>query len=96
MQQANTSIMIHRVSDQVVYSSSIVTLTPGDIVATGTPAGIGSVRTPPAYFRAGDRSGLLVRRYRNADEPRRGADTWSRIEGELCPSTLTSGRRFWI
>jgi 2-keto-4-pentenoate hydratase/2-oxohepta-3-ene-1,7-dioic acid hydratase in catechol pathway len=33
-----------------------MTLRPGDIVATGTPAGVGSARTPPVYFKPGDRS----------------------------------------
>ena len=33
-----------------------MTLRPGDVIATGTPAGVGSARTPPVYFKAGDRS----------------------------------------
>jgi 2-keto-4-pentenoate hydratase/2-oxohepta-3-ene-1,7-dioic acid hydratase in catechol pathway len=56
MQEANTSFMIHSVFEQVAYTSSIMTLRPGDVIATGTPAGVGSARTPPVYFKAGDRS----------------------------------------
>ncbi|MBI3047577.1 MAG: fumarylacetoacetate hydrolase family protein [Acidobacteria bacterium] len=56
MQEANTSFMIHNVYEQVMYASHIMTLRPGDIIATGTPAGIGSARTPPIYFKPGDRS----------------------------------------
>jgi 2-keto-4-pentenoate hydratase/2-oxohepta-3-ene-1,7-dioic acid hydratase in catechol pathway len=56
MQEANTSFMIHNVFEQVAYASSIMTLRPGDVVATGTPAGVGSARTPPVYFKDGDRS----------------------------------------
>ena len=56
MQEANTSLMIHSVFEQVGYASSIMTLRPGDVIATGTPAGVGSARTPPVYFKAGDRS----------------------------------------
>jgi 2-keto-4-pentenoate hydratase/2-oxohepta-3-ene-1,7-dioic acid hydratase in catechol pathway len=56
MQEASTSFMIHNVYEQVTYASNILTLRPGDIIATGTPAGIGSARTPPVYFKAGDRS----------------------------------------
>ena len=48
--------MIHNVFDQVAYTSGIMTLSPGDVIATGTPAGVGSARTPPVYFEDGDRS----------------------------------------
>jgi acylpyruvate hydrolase len=37
----------------VAYISAIVTLEPGDIVATGTPSGVGAGRTPPLFLRAG-------------------------------------------
>ena len=56
MQEASTSFMIHNVYEQVTYASNIMTLRTGDIIATGTPAGIGSARTPPIYFKPGDRS----------------------------------------
>jgi 2-keto-4-pentenoate hydratase/2-oxohepta-3-ene-1,7-dioic acid hydratase in catechol pathway len=56
MQEASTSLMIHNVFEQVAYASSIMTLRPGDVIATGTPAGVGSARTPPVYFKPGDRS----------------------------------------
>lgn len=56
MQEASTSLMIHDVFEQVAYASNIVTLVPGDVIATGTPGGVGSARTPPVYFKAGDRS----------------------------------------
>ena len=56
MQQANTSFMIHNVFEQVAYASNIMSLRVGDLVTTGTPAGVGSARTPPVYFKAGDRS----------------------------------------
>jgi len=56
MQQASTALMIHNVYEQIAYASHIMTLRPGDIIATGTPAGVGSARTPPVYFKAGDRS----------------------------------------
>lgn len=56
MQEASTAFMIHDVYEQVTYASNIMTLRPGDIIATGTPAGVGSARKPPVYFKAGDRS----------------------------------------
>jgi 2-keto-4-pentenoate hydratase/2-oxohepta-3-ene-1,7-dioic acid hydratase in catechol pathway len=39
----------------VAYGSNIITLRPGDVIATGTPAGVGSARNPPIYLKAGDR-----------------------------------------
>jgi 2-keto-4-pentenoate hydratase/2-oxohepta-3-ene-1,7-dioic acid hydratase in catechol pathway len=56
MQDASTSLMIHDVFELVSYGSSILTLRPGDVIATGTPAGIGSARTPPIFLKAGDRT----------------------------------------
>jgi 2-keto-4-pentenoate hydratase/2-oxohepta-3-ene-1,7-dioic acid hydratase in catechol pathway len=54
MQDANTSLMIHNVFEQVSYGSHILTLRPGDVIATGSPAGVGSARNPPIFFKAGD------------------------------------------
>jgi 2-keto-4-pentenoate hydratase/2-oxohepta-3-ene-1,7-dioic acid hydratase in catechol pathway len=54
MQDANTSLMIHTVFEQVSYASNILTLRPGDVIATGSPAGVGSARTPPIFLKAGD------------------------------------------
>ena len=54
MQDANTSLMIHSVFEQVSYASHILTLRPGDVIATGSPAGVGSARNPPIFFKAGD------------------------------------------
>ncbi|NNE36833.1 MAG: fumarylacetoacetate hydrolase family protein, partial [Gammaproteobacteria bacterium] len=47
MQESNTNLMIHNVFEQVMYASNIATLLPGDVLATGTPSGVGSARTPP-------------------------------------------------
>jgi 2-keto-4-pentenoate hydratase/2-oxohepta-3-ene-1,7-dioic acid hydratase in catechol pathway len=54
MQDANTSFMIHTVFEQVSFASHIITLRPGDVIATGSPAGVGSARNPPIFFKAGD------------------------------------------
>ena len=42
--------------DETCNTSSIMTLRPGDVIAADTPAGVGSARTPPVYFKACDRS----------------------------------------
>jgi 2-keto-4-pentenoate hydratase/2-oxohepta-3-ene-1,7-dioic acid hydratase in catechol pathway len=56
MQDGNTSLMIHDVFELTAYASNIMTLRPGDVIGTGTPAGVGSARTPPVYLKHGDRS----------------------------------------
>lgn len=55
LQEGTTAQMIHNVFEQVVYASSILTLRPGDVIATGTPPGVGSARNPPVFLKAGDR-----------------------------------------
>ena len=54
MQDATTALMIHDVFEQVTYASNILTLRPGDVIATGSPAGVGSARKPPIFFKPGD------------------------------------------
>jgi 2-keto-4-pentenoate hydratase/2-oxohepta-3-ene-1,7-dioic acid hydratase in catechol pathway len=54
MQQANTRDLIHSVASLIVYLSAGTTLEPGDVIATGTPSGVGDSRTPPRYLREGD------------------------------------------
>ena len=54
LQDSNTSEMVCRVTDLVSYLSSVMTLEPGDVIATGTPAGVGFTRKPPRFLRHGD------------------------------------------
>jgi 2-keto-4-pentenoate hydratase/2-oxohepta-3-ene-1,7-dioic acid hydratase in catechol pathway len=53
-QDGNSAQMIHDVYEQVEYGSNIMTLRPGDVIATGTPPGVGSAKKPPVFFKAGD------------------------------------------
>ena len=54
VQKGRSSDMIFPVSELVAYLSGIVTLSPGDIIFTGTPSGVGMGRTPPQFLRDGD------------------------------------------
>ena len=54
MQDASTSQMICSIWRQIEVLSTVCTLEPGDIIATGTPAGVGVARTPPVWLRPGD------------------------------------------
>jgi 2-keto-4-pentenoate hydratase/2-oxohepta-3-ene-1,7-dioic acid hydratase in catechol pathway len=53
VQDASTAEMIHDVPALIAYCSRFMTLEPGDVIATGTPAGIGAFRDPPRYLADG-------------------------------------------
>jgi 2-keto-4-pentenoate hydratase/2-oxohepta-3-ene-1,7-dioic acid hydratase in catechol pathway len=55
LQDSNTDQMIFGVDELVSYISRTITLEPGDVIATGTPPGVGFARKPPIWVRAGDR-----------------------------------------
>ncbi len=54
MQRSDVSDLVFGPAALVSYISNIVTLLPGDLIATGTPAGIGAARTPPLFLADGD------------------------------------------
>jgi 2-keto-4-pentenoate hydratase/2-oxohepta-3-ene-1,7-dioic acid hydratase in catechol pathway len=54
MQTSNTSKMIFKVAQLVSYLSQGITLEPGDVIATGTPDGVGIFRKPPVLLKPGD------------------------------------------
>jgi 2-keto-4-pentenoate hydratase/2-oxohepta-3-ene-1,7-dioic acid hydratase in catechol pathway len=54
MQRSNTRHMIFSIPRIIAYISRTIALEPGDVITTGTPAGIGAKRTPPMWLRAGD------------------------------------------
>ncbi len=73
MQRSGTDMLIHSIPAIISFCSLFTPLTPGDIIATGTPDGIGAKRTPPVWMKAGDVlevevSGIGVLRNRIADE----------------------------
>lgn len=54
VQDGNTSDLIHSVGKIIAYISDTVTLRPGDVIATGTPGGVGAGMQPPRYLTPGD------------------------------------------
>jgi 2-keto-4-pentenoate hydratase/2-oxohepta-3-ene-1,7-dioic acid hydratase in catechol pathway len=54
VQNATTDLMITAVPELIAYISTICPLTPGDVIVTGTPGGVGLKRTPPLWMRPGD------------------------------------------
>jgi 2-keto-4-pentenoate hydratase/2-oxohepta-3-ene-1,7-dioic acid hydratase in catechol pathway len=66
--------MSFSVAELIEFASRITTLEPGDVLLTGTPAGVGKSRTPPRWLRAGDvveveieKIGVLRNAVRNGD-----------------------------
>jgi 2-keto-4-pentenoate hydratase/2-oxohepta-3-ene-1,7-dioic acid hydratase in catechol pathway len=67
-------MLMHDVPALIAYCSAFTPLSPGDIIATGTPEGIGARRNPPVWMKAGDVldveiSGIGTLRNRIIDEP---------------------------
>jgi acylpyruvate hydrolase len=54
VQDGTTASMIFQVAETIAFLSRIMTLEPGDIIATGTPAGVGNARRPPLFLHPGD------------------------------------------
>lgn len=54
MQDGNTRDMFYSVPEIISFLSSVTDLEPGDVIATGSPAGVGFLRNPPVYLQAGD------------------------------------------
>lgn len=54
VQNSNTSQLIFRIPALLHYISAAITLEPGDIIATGTPDGVGVFRKPPVFLKSGD------------------------------------------
>ena len=54
MQDGNTSNFIFNIPHLISYTSQFMTLLPGDIISTGTPAGVALGMKPPVYLKAGD------------------------------------------
>jgi 2,4-didehydro-3-deoxy-L-rhamnonate hydrolase len=54
LQDSNTREMVFDVREQIVFISAAITLEPGDLIATGTPAGVGMARKPPIFLADGD------------------------------------------
>jgi 2-keto-4-pentenoate hydratase/2-oxohepta-3-ene-1,7-dioic acid hydratase in catechol pathway len=69
MQSGTTKNFIFDVRHLVSYLSGLITLQPGDLIATGTPAGVGHGKKPPVYMAAGDRCRLEITGLGTLDNP---------------------------
>jgi 2-keto-4-pentenoate hydratase/2-oxohepta-3-ene-1,7-dioic acid hydratase in catechol pathway len=53
-QDSTSAEMVFDVASIVAFASRTITLEPGDVIATGTPAGVGHYQSPPRYLKGGD------------------------------------------
>jgi 2,4-diketo-3-deoxy-L-fuconate hydrolase len=60
MQDSNTSQLIFGVPQLIEFITQSITLEPGDVIATGTPPGVGFARKPPVFLRPGDRMEVQI------------------------------------
>jgi 2-keto-4-pentenoate hydratase/2-oxohepta-3-ene-1,7-dioic acid hydratase in catechol pathway len=60
MQDSSTSQMIFSVAEVIAYVSQVITLQPGDLIATGTPAGVGVFKDPKVLLKDGDEVSIEI------------------------------------
>ena len=88
VQESTTANMIFGVAEVIAYVTRTITLEPGDLIATGTPAGVGAFRDPPLFMQAGRRDHDRDRGHRLADQSgRRGIAC---IAGSACSRGCSS------
>ena len=69
MQNANTNDMVFPVATAISYLSQVMTLEPGDLLATGTPSGVGYARNPPVWMKPGDLVEVNIESIGNLSNP---------------------------
>jgi len=68
-QTGNTRTMIFSVAELIAYISRFITLEPGDVISTGTPAGVGVFREPPVFLQPGDRVRIEIEGIGRVENP---------------------------
>jgi 2,4-didehydro-3-deoxy-L-rhamnonate hydrolase len=69
MQDGTTADMIWGVAELIEFISAAITLEPGDIIATGTPSGVGVFRDPPVFLEPGDRARCEIEGIGSVENP---------------------------
>jgi 2-keto-4-pentenoate hydratase/2-oxohepta-3-ene-1,7-dioic acid hydratase in catechol pathway len=69
MQDSNTDQLIFGVPRLIEFISESITLEPGDVIATGTPAGVGFARQPPVFLQPGDKMEVAIETVGGMDNP---------------------------
>ncbi len=74
LQDSSTAEMVFSVAELIAYISKGITLDPGDLIVTGTPAGVGFTRTPPIFLRPGDEVAVEIEGIGTLTNPVRGEE----------------------
>jgi 2-keto-4-pentenoate hydratase/2-oxohepta-3-ene-1,7-dioic acid hydratase in catechol pathway len=69
MQDSNTNQLIFRVPELIEFITKSISLEPGDVIATGTPAGVGFARKPPVFLKPGDKMEVEIERIGGLGNP---------------------------
>jgi 2-keto-4-pentenoate hydratase/2-oxohepta-3-ene-1,7-dioic acid hydratase in catechol pathway len=69
LQSSNTRHLIFRIPFLIAYLSAVMTLDPGDVIATGTPAGVGAARSPKRWLRPGETVRVEIERLGALENP---------------------------
>ena len=69
VQDGNSRDMLFKIPAFIAYASTIAPLQPGDVLATGTPSGVGFSRKPPLWMKAGDRCEIEIERVGKLSNP---------------------------
>ena len=69
MQDSSTSNMVFGVAEVIAFVSQAITLEPGDLIITGTPAGVGAFRKPPVWLQPGDEITIEIDRIGSITNP---------------------------
>jgi 2-keto-4-pentenoate hydratase/2-oxohepta-3-ene-1,7-dioic acid hydratase in catechol pathway len=79
MQDSRTSNLVFGIPALIEFVSRSITLDPGDIISTGTPAGVGVFRDPPVYLEPGDRVRVEIEGIGSVENP---VVDWSDVEDD--------------
>ena len=82
-QNGSTATMVYTVKFLVAYLSRFLTLQPGDVIATGTPPGVGMGQTPPVFLKAGDRVSTTIAGLGNQEQQVTAPHASRSLEKEL-------------
>ncbi len=69
VQDGNTGEMVNRIDEQIAYLTTVMTLEPGDILATGTPHGVAAAGSPPTWLRAGQVVRIEIEKLGHIENP---------------------------
>jgi len=69
MQDSNTDQLIFGIPELIEFLSQTMTLEPGDVIATGTPSGVGFARKPPVFLKSGDKMEVVIEKVGTLNNP---------------------------